>query len=134
VIDLFERALALDPASVEAQSLLATVLANRVLDYMSDSTAADIERSDGLIGQALEALPRSPLAHWAKGQLLTAKYRYDRFRPVPRAFSRAAVWQRKELATSRRACPRESGVDVLYREIGQLKEPRPNARWRRSGT
>jgi tetratricopeptide (TPR) repeat protein len=44
---------------------------------MSDTTAADIERSDGLIGQALEALPRSPLAHWAKGQLLTAKYRYD---------------------------------------------------------
>ena len=77
VIDLFERALTLDPRSVEAQSLLATVLANRVLDYMSDSTAADIERSDGLIGQALAALPRSPLAHWAKGQLLTAKYRYD---------------------------------------------------------
>jgi TolB-like protein/DNA-binding winged helix-turn-helix (wHTH) protein len=77
VIDLFERALALDPRSVEAQSLLATVLANRVLDYMSDSTAADIERSDGLIGQALAASPRSPLAHWAKGQLLTAKYRYD---------------------------------------------------------
>src|SRR6202047_1276184 len=41
VIDLFERALALDPRSVEAQSLLATALANRVLDYMSDSTTAD---------------------------------------------------------------------------------------------
>ena len=77
VIDLFERALALEPGSVEAQSLLATVLANRVLDYMSDSTTADIERSDRLIGQALAASPRSPLAHWAKGQLLTAKYRYD---------------------------------------------------------
>ena len=77
VIDLFERALALDPGSVEAQSLLATVLANRVLDYMSDSTTADIERSDRLIGQALAASPRSTLAHWAKGQLLTAKYRYD---------------------------------------------------------
>jgi len=77
VIDLFERASALDPRSVEAQSLLATVLANRVLDYMSDSSTADIERSDGLIGQALAASPRSPLAHWAKGQLLTAKYRYD---------------------------------------------------------
>jgi adenylate cyclase len=77
VIDLFERALALDPLSVEAQSLLATVLANRVPDYMSDSTASDIERSDGLIEQALATSPRSPLAHWAKGQLLTAKYRYD---------------------------------------------------------
>jgi len=77
VIDLFERALTVDARSVEAQSLLATVLANRVLDYMSDATAADIERSDGLIEQAFAASPRSPLAHWAKGQLLTAKYRYD---------------------------------------------------------
>jgi TolB-like protein/Tfp pilus assembly protein PilF len=77
VIDLFQKALVLDPRSVEAESLLATVLANRVLDYMSDSTAADIERSDGLIEQALAASPRSPFAHWAKGQLLTAKYRYD---------------------------------------------------------
>jgi len=77
VIDLFERALALDPRSVEAQSLLATVLANRVLDYMSDSTVEDIESSEGLIGQALAASPRSPLAHWAKGQVLIAKYRYD---------------------------------------------------------
>jgi TolB-like protein/DNA-binding winged helix-turn-helix (wHTH) protein/Tfp pilus assembly protein PilF len=77
VIGLFERALARDPRSVEAQSLLATALANRVLDYMSGSTAADIERAEELTGQALAASPRSPLAHWAKGQLLTAKFRYD---------------------------------------------------------
>jgi TolB-like protein/DNA-binding winged helix-turn-helix (wHTH) protein/Tfp pilus assembly protein PilF len=77
VIGLFEHALALDPRSVEAQSLLATALANRVLDYMSDSTAADIERAEELTAQALAASPRSPLAHWAKGQLLTAKFRYD---------------------------------------------------------
>jgi TolB-like protein/Tfp pilus assembly protein PilF len=77
VIGLFEHALALDPRSVEAQSLLATALANRVLDYMSGAAAADIERAEELTGQALAASPRSPLAHWAKGQLLTAKYRYD---------------------------------------------------------
>jgi adenylate cyclase len=77
VIGPFEHALALDPSSVEAQSLLATALTNRVLDYMSDSNAADIERAEGLIAQALAASPRSPLAHWAKGQLLTAKFRYD---------------------------------------------------------
>jgi TolB-like protein/DNA-binding winged helix-turn-helix (wHTH) protein len=77
VIDLFERALALDPRSVEAQSLLATVLANRVLDYMSDSTAADMESSDELIVQTSAASPQSPLVHWAKGQLLIAKFRYD---------------------------------------------------------
>jgi TolB-like protein/DNA-binding winged helix-turn-helix (wHTH) protein/Tfp pilus assembly protein PilF len=77
VIGLFERALALEPRSVEAQSLLATALANRVLDYMSGSVAADMERAEELTGQALAASPRSPLAHWAKGQLLTAKFRYD---------------------------------------------------------
>jgi TolB-like protein/DNA-binding winged helix-turn-helix (wHTH) protein/Tfp pilus assembly protein PilF len=77
VIELFGRALALDPRSVEAQSLLATALANRVLDYMSASTEADIARAEELTDQALAASPRSPLAHWAKGQLLTAKYRYD---------------------------------------------------------
>jgi tetratricopeptide (TPR) repeat protein len=77
VIELFGRALALDPRSVEAQSLLATALANRVLDYMSASTGADIDRAEELTDQALAASPRSPLAHWAKGQLLTAKYRYD---------------------------------------------------------
>jgi TolB-like protein/Tfp pilus assembly protein PilF len=77
VIGLFEHASALDPRSIEAQSLLATALTNRVLDYMSGSTEADIERAEELTDQALAASPRSPLAHWAKGQLLTAKFRYD---------------------------------------------------------
>ena len=77
VIGLFEHALALDPRSVEGQSLLATALANRILDYMTGSTAADIERAEELTDQALAASPRNPLAHWAKGQLLTAKFRYD---------------------------------------------------------
>jgi tetratricopeptide (TPR) repeat protein len=44
---------------------------------MSSSTSADIYRAEELIDQALAASPRSPLAHWAKGQLLTVKYRYD---------------------------------------------------------
>jgi tetratricopeptide (TPR) repeat protein len=76
-IGLFERALALDPRSVEAQSLLATVLASRVLDQMSDSAAADIARAEGLAGQALAASPRSPLAHYAKGHVLRAQNRFD---------------------------------------------------------
>jgi TolB-like protein/Flp pilus assembly protein TadD len=76
-ISLFERALALDPRSVEAQSLLATVLASRVLDQMSVSAAADIARAEGLAGQALAASPRNPLAHWAKGHILRAQNRFD---------------------------------------------------------
>jgi adenylate cyclase len=74
-IGLFERALALDPRSVEAQSRLATALASRVLNYMSNSTAADLARAEELADQALAAAPRSPLAHYAKSQVLRAQRR-----------------------------------------------------------
>jgi adenylate cyclase len=76
-IRLFERALALDPHSVEAQSELPIALMARVVDFMSDSAAADIVRAEGLAGQALAASPRSPEAHRAKGQLLRAQRRYQ---------------------------------------------------------
>jgi adenylate cyclase len=75
-ISLFERALALDPRSVEAQSELARSLIGRVLDDMTNSSAADIERAKGLSEQALAASPRSPLAHYARGQVLRAQLRY----------------------------------------------------------
>ena len=69
-IPLFEHALALDPQSVEAQSELANMLAQRVGSAMSDSRAADIARAEGLVGQALAASPRSRLALYAKAQVL----------------------------------------------------------------
>jgi adenylate cyclase len=75
-IGLFERALALDPQSVEAQSRLAQHLVVRVLDQMTDSAAADMERAVVLIGQALAASPSSHLPHFAKAQLLRAQGRY----------------------------------------------------------
>jgi adenylate cyclase len=74
-IDLFEHALALDPRSVEAQSLLALALTGRVLNGMTNTPADDILRADELIGQALAASPRSTLVHFAKGQLLRARKR-----------------------------------------------------------
>ena len=69
-IGLFEHASALDPRSVETQSHLAHALAGRVIDQMADSAAADIQRAEGLVGQALAASPWSPLAHHAKGWVL----------------------------------------------------------------
>jgi TolB-like protein/class 3 adenylate cyclase/Tfp pilus assembly protein PilF len=75
-ISLFARALALDPGSAQAQSLLAGAIAGRVLDQMSDAAAADISRAEGLIAQALASSPRSYLAHLAKGQVLRAQGRY----------------------------------------------------------
>ena len=75
--DLFEHALALDPRSVEAQSLLALTLTGRVLAGMTNTRAADIARAEDLIGQALAASPGSTIAHMAKAQLLRAKGRCD---------------------------------------------------------
>jgi adenylate cyclase len=76
-ISLFERALALDPQSVEAQSFLASALTARVLDNMTDTAAADIRRAERLAEQALAASPRNSLAHYAKGQVRRAQRRHD---------------------------------------------------------
>jgi TolB-like protein/class 3 adenylate cyclase len=69
----FERALVLDPRSIEAQSWLAVALTDRVMDNMTDTAAADLARVEGLVGQALAGSSRSALAHFAKGHLLRAQ-------------------------------------------------------------
>jgi TolB-like protein len=76
-INLFERALALDPRSAEAQGLLADVLVGRVLDLMTDTAAADIARAEDLAWQALAASPRSLVARYAKGNILRQMSRYE---------------------------------------------------------
>jgi len=76
-VNFFERALALDPRSVEAQSELANVLVARVLNGVTNSAAADIARAEGLVGQALTTSPRSPHAHFAKAQVLRARNRFE---------------------------------------------------------
>jgi TolB-like protein len=72
-IELFERALALDRGSVAARSWLASALANRALDFPSTTSAGDIKRAEELASTAVAASPRSPLAHFAKGQALRAQ-------------------------------------------------------------
>ena len=76
VVDLFERALALDPRSLEAESRLAIALTARVLDQMTASTAADIARAETLIRRVTATAPLSPLTHFAKGQLLRVQRGY----------------------------------------------------------
>jgi adenylate cyclase len=76
-ISLFERALALDPQSVEAQWRLAFVLVDRLLNGMADSAAADLARADGLVDQALAGSPRDARAHVIKGHVLRAQNRWE---------------------------------------------------------
>jgi tetratricopeptide (TPR) repeat protein len=74
-VSLFERALALDAGSIEAQSWLATELASRALDGLTDTPAADIARAEELATQAVTASPRNQHAHFANGQVLRAQHR-----------------------------------------------------------
>ena len=75
-IGWFERALALDPDSPEAQSRVATALVSRVIDFVPSSWDADIERADGLARQALAASLRSAGTHLTMAQVLRAQRRY----------------------------------------------------------
>ena len=74
IIENLERALTLDPQSIEAQGRLAAELAGRVLG-LTATAATDIARAERLTVQALTIDPRSPLAHFARGQLLRAQRR-----------------------------------------------------------
>ena len=76
-ISLTEQALALDPRSVEALAGLAQLLAGCVMNGLADSPAADLERAEGLVAQALTISPRSALARLAKGHWLKASGRYE---------------------------------------------------------
>jgi TolB-like protein/DNA-binding winged helix-turn-helix (wHTH) protein len=93
-ITLFERALALDPRSVEAQGRLAGQLVQRAIIGVTDSAAADIARAEGLVGQALAASPRDWYPHHVKGQVLRAQGRCEEAIPeyeAALAFNRNAV-------------------------------------------
>jgi TolB-like protein len=100
-ISLLERALALDPRSVLAQSWLASWLAARAIDNMTESGAADVARADELSRQALAASSRSPYAHYARAQVLRAQGRCEEAIPEYEtviAFNRNAVNAISQLA------------------------------------
>jgi adenylate cyclase len=76
-MELLEHALTFDPNSASAQSWLASVLANRLLDFPAYASAGDLERADQLASQAVAASPHSSVAHFAKGQVLRVQKRYE---------------------------------------------------------
>ena len=135
---MFERALALDPQSVEAQIRLANSLVVRVLDQITDSAATDLARAEKLIAQALVVSPRNALAHEVKGQVLRAQYRYGEAVPeyeTALALNRNSVWSFVHLGWCKlyagsideviplveqaiRLSPRDPQIATMYARIG----------------
>jgi len=76
-ISLCESALALDPGSIRARGLLAQTLTARVLDQMTDTPAADLERAETLTSDVLTTSPRDPVGHFVRGQLLRAQGQFE---------------------------------------------------------
>ena len=76
-IAFYENALALDPQSAEAKTLLAGALVNRTIQLFSESPAADLARTEKLIDEALAAAPDSSWAHYVKGTVLRVKGRWE---------------------------------------------------------
>jgi TolB-like protein/DNA-binding winged helix-turn-helix (wHTH) protein len=70
----FERALALEPQSVTAQSWLARALVSGDAQKMPP---ADFARAKRLVEEALTVAPRSALAHYALGTVLRAQERFE---------------------------------------------------------
>ena len=140
MISLYERALALDPQSVEAQIRLASALANRALIGVTDSAVADIARAEGLVDRALAASPRYAPAHFAKGNVLRAQGRCEEAifeYEMVLAIDRNAVAVLDALADCKlltgsieevipleeraiRLSPRDLGIGWWYIRIGQV--------------
>ena len=76
VINLYERALALDPQNITAMTGLAGVLQSRVTNFASKDPGADIARADQLINAALAVQPDNSSAHDTKGWLFFAKRQF----------------------------------------------------------
>jgi adenylate cyclase len=80
-VDLFERALALDPSSVEAQSRLANTLLSRAGSKDPAAAAVDLKHAEELIAGALATSPGDPYTHRVKGKLLRFQRRCDQAIP-----------------------------------------------------
>jgi TolB-like protein len=76
VMNLFERALALDPHNVPAITGLAGVLQERVTQFASKDPSADTARADELINAALALQPDNSWAHDIKAWLFFAKHQF----------------------------------------------------------
>ena len=131
-ISMFERALALDPQSVEAQSRLAGALVARMSEGISGSPAADLARAEELVSRALAANPRFAYAHQTKGRVLQAHDRWDEAAPkfeTTLALDHNAVWALSYLAQCKLLIgPIEEAISLEQRAI-RLSPREPRIGW-----
>ena len=140
-ISLFERALALDPRSVEAQSWLASALAGRVLDEMTDSRRGR-HRTRGRAGRAsLGGIAPQPACAFRQrpGAARAGPIRggHSRIRDGARvqsqlggricrisasASSSPGRWRRRSRSQEQaiRLSPRDPEIGIWYCRIGQV--------------
>ena len=76
VINVFERALALDPHNLRAMTGLAGVLQERVAQFASKDPPADIARADELLNAVLAIQPDNSWAHGIKAWLFFVKRQF----------------------------------------------------------
>jgi TolB-like protein/DNA-binding winged helix-turn-helix (wHTH) protein len=76
-MDLFERALRLDPELIRAQVGLALVLIDRVSTFGSGDRAADYPRAEALLAKALAKEPNNAWARFDKADLALANKRFN---------------------------------------------------------
>jgi len=131
-ISMFERALALDPRSVEAESRLAGALVARVQEGISASPAADLARAEELVSRALDANPRFAYAHQVKGRVLQAQNQCDEAAPefeTTLALNRNAIWALQYLAACKLFIgPIEEAIPLLQQAI-RLSPREPRIGW-----
>jgi adenylate cyclase len=131
-IGWFERALGLDPQSVQAKRLLANAFVTRVGDLMTDTAAVDIVRAEELVDQALVAQPRSAFAHEVKGKVLRTQNRFEEAIlefETSLALNRNSVWPLHYLALCKLATGSIEDVIPLEQKAIRLSPREPRIGW-----
>jgi len=139
-IKMYERALALAPGTVGAQSALAIALASRTLDHMTDTAAADLARAKELAERVSIASPRGALVHYGRGTVLRAESKWQEAIPeyeAAIAFNRNFVYALHGLAYCKlmvgfideaceleeqviRLSPRDPSIGNFYFRLGTI--------------
>jgi TolB-like protein/Flp pilus assembly protein TadD len=76
-IGWFERALVIDPTSIEARAWLALTLADIVLEQIADTPMTDIARAEALIDEVVAVSPGHRSVNFVRGQILRAHHQFD---------------------------------------------------------